>query len=70
MQFILVRLYELMNQIDGEYIISQYSGMYLAAVASLKDNPKTSIKLEDEFYFSHFHPINDYSLQVHIARVF
>ncbi|EZA56834.1 putative methyltransferase TARBP1 [Ooceraea biroi] len=63
-QFILVQLYELIKA-DGDHIISEYNGIYQAAVASLQQGSltKNSIRIQDDFYFSSFHAINNYSLQ-------
>jgi len=57
-----------MGKADDDDIISDYNGIYQAAVASLQQgSSKNSIKIQDDFYFSSFHPINDYSLQVYIV---
>jgi len=49
--------------------ISEYKGIYQAAVINLQDSSltKNSTRIQDDFYFSSFHPINDYSLQVYIV---
>lgn len=46
--------------------ISEYKGIYQAAVIGLQEENlmKNSFRIQDDFYFSKFHPINDYSLQV------
>jgi len=58
-----------MSKADGDNIISDYNGIYQAAVASLRqgNSTKNSIKIQNDFYFSSFHPVNDYSLQVYIV---
>ncbi|XP_070524773.1 probable methyltransferase TARBP1 isoform X2 [Cardiocondyla obscurior] len=64
-QFILTQLYELMKTTYGDDSISEYKGIYQAAVIVLQQEvlTKNSIKIQDDFYFSQFHPILDYSLQ-------
>ncbi|XP_032671611.1 uncharacterized protein LOC116844322 isoform X2 [Odontomachus brunneus] len=64
-QFILVRLYDLMKQTSDTDGISGYDGIYQAATASLQQasSTKNFTKIQDNFYFSDFHPIDDYSLQ-------
>lgn len=59
-----------MKKVYNDDSISEYKGIYQAAVASLQQDSltKNSIKIQDDFYFSSFHPINDYSLQVYIIR--
>lgn len=53
----------------GDDSISEYKGIYQAAVISLQQESltKNSSRIQDDFYFSNFHPINDYNLQVHTA---
>lgn len=55
----------------GDDSISEYKGIYQAAVIGLQQESltKNSFRIEDDFYFSKFHPINDYSLQV-LHRMF
>ncbi|XP_029666388.1 uncharacterized protein LOC115237466 [Formica exsecta] len=64
-QFIFTQLYELMKKANDDDSISKYKGIYQAAVANLQQSSltKNSTKIQDDFYFSSFHPINDYSLQ-------
>ncbi|XP_012234605.2 probable methyltransferase TARBP1 [Linepithema humile] len=64
-QFILVQLCDLMKKVHGDDSISEYKGIYQAAMVNLQQGflTKNSVKIQDDFYFSHFHPINDYSLQ-------
>ncbi|KAL6253772.1 hypothetical protein P5V15_015576 [Pogonomyrmex californicus] len=65
-QFVLTRLCELMKATYGDDSISAYKGIYqAAAIATLQqeNSIKNSGRMQDDFYFSHFHPINDYSLQ-------
>ncbi|KAL6253773.1 hypothetical protein P5V15_015577 [Pogonomyrmex californicus] len=63
-QFILTHLYELMKSYNDENA-SKYERVYQMAVAGLQQESSmiSSVKIQDDFYFSHFHPINDYSLQ-------
>ncbi|KAL6253769.1 hypothetical protein P5V15_012171 [Pogonomyrmex californicus] len=62
--FILTHLYELMKSYNDENA-SKYKRVYQMAVAGLQQESSmiSSVKIQDDFYFSHFHPINDYSLQ-------
>ncbi|XP_070154969.1 probable methyltransferase TARBP1 [Polyergus mexicanus] len=64
-QFIFIQLYELMKKANDDDSISKYKGIYQAAMANLQQDSltKNSIKIQDDFYFSSFNPINDYSLQ-------
>ncbi|XP_050458983.1 uncharacterized protein LOC126855407 isoform X2 [Cataglyphis hispanica] len=64
-QFIFTQLFELMKKVYDDDSISEYKGIYQAAVANLQQDSltKNSVKIQDDFYFSSFHPINDYSLQ-------
>ncbi|XP_011636209.1 probable methyltransferase TARBP1 [Pogonomyrmex barbatus] len=63
-QFILKHLYELMKSIYGDKSVSKYKYIYQIAVTSLHRNSiESSIRIQDDFYLSHFHPINYYSLQ-------
>ncbi|KAL6253777.1 hypothetical protein P5V15_015581 [Pogonomyrmex californicus] len=63
-QFILKYLYELMKSTYGDESVSKFKCIYQTAVTSLYMNStESSNKVQDDFYFSHFHPINDYSLQ-------
>lgn len=56
-----------MKKANDDDSISKYKGIYQAAVANLQQDSltKNSTKIQDDFYFSSFHPINDYSLQVY-----
>lgn len=47
-------------------IISKYKVLYEAVVENLLEGSlmKNSAKVQDDFYLTIFHPINDYSLQV------
>lgn len=60
-----------MKKVYDDDSISEYKGIYQAAVANLQQDSltKNSVKIQDDFYFSSFHPINDYSLQVYIIRL-
>ncbi|XP_018397666.1 PREDICTED: probable methyltransferase TARBP1 [Cyphomyrmex costatus] len=64
-QFILTQLYELMKATYGDNSIPEYRGIYQAAVIGLQQESliKNSSSIQDDFYFSHFHPFNDYCLQ-------
>ncbi|XP_011858439.1 PREDICTED: uncharacterized protein LOC105555992 isoform X2 [Vollenhovia emeryi] len=64
-QFVLTQLYELMKITYGGDSISEYKGIYQAAVVGLQQESltKNSFRIQDDFYFFKFHPINDYSLQ-------
>ncbi|XP_046830389.1 probable methyltransferase TARBP1 isoform X1 [Vespa crabro] len=64
-QVILVKLYELLKCSNFDDIILEYAGLYNAALKSLQQGNlmKNSLKVQDDFYFSVFHPIEDYSLQ-------
>ncbi|KAL2737261.1 putative methyltransferase TARBP1 isoform X1 [Vespula maculifrons] len=64
-QVILVKLYELLKCLNFDDIILEYAGLYNAALKSLQHGNlmKNSLKIQDDFYFSVFHPIDDYSLQ-------
>ncbi|KAI4503013.1 hypothetical protein M0802_002057 [Mischocyttarus mexicanus] len=64
-QVILVKLYELSKCSNFDNILSEYSGAYNAAVRSLQQGKlmEGSLQLQNDFYFSAFHPIDDYSLQ-------
>lgn len=55
---------------DGDSI-SNYNGIYQAAVASLQQTSSTnnSMKIQDNFYFSVFDPIDDYSLEVYTGQL-
>lgn len=63
---ILVKLYELLKCSNFDDIILEYAGLYNATLKSLQQGNlmKNSLKIQDDFYFSAFHPIDDYSLQV------
>ncbi|XP_015174390.1 PREDICTED: uncharacterized protein LOC107065317 [Polistes dominula] len=67
-QVILVKLYELSKSSNFDNIVSEYSGIYNATVKhlqegkSMKDLEKC-VEIQDAFYFSAFHPEDDYSLQ-------
>jgi len=52
----------------GDNSISDYKGIYQAAVIGLQQESltKNSFRIQDDFYFSNFHPFNDYCLQVHV----
>ncbi|KAG5315232.1 TARB1 methyltransferase, partial [Acromyrmex insinuator] len=64
-RFILTQLYELMKANYGDNSISEYRGIYQAAVIGLQQESliKNSSRIQDDFYFSNFHPFNDYCLQ-------
>ncbi|KAI4486649.1 hypothetical protein M0804_006019 [Polistes exclamans] len=64
-QVILVKLYELSKCSNFDNIVSEYSGIYNAAVKNLQEGKsmKNSLQIQDDFYFSAFHPEDDYSLQ-------
>ncbi|KAL6428156.1 hypothetical protein ACFW04_008484 [Cataglyphis niger] len=64
-QFIFTQLFELMKKVYDDDSISEYKGIYQAVMANLQQDSltKNSVKIQDDFYFSSFHPINDYSLQ-------
>ncbi|KAK2576673.1 hypothetical protein KPH14_005334 [Odynerus spinipes] len=64
-QVIVVKLYELLRSSNFHCIVSEYMRLYNAALKSLQQGSlvKNSIKVQDDFYFSAFHPIDDYSLQ-------
>ncbi|XP_071637478.1 probable methyltransferase TARBP1 isoform X2 [Temnothorax longispinosus] len=64
-QFILTQLYELIKATYGDRNLPDYKGIYQAAVIGLQQESltKNSFRIQDDFYFSKFHPINDYSLQ-------
>lgn len=61
-----------MKQADDSDSISDYNGIYQASVASLQQasSTKNSTRIQDDFYFSGFHPIDDYSLEVYIVNLF
>ncbi|XP_039313554.1 uncharacterized protein LOC105193761 isoform X2 [Solenopsis invicta] len=64
-QFILTRLYDLMEKTFGDNSILEYKAVYQAAVIGLLQecSTKNSFKIQDDFYFSNFHPFEDYSLE-------
>ncbi|TGZ50372.1 hypothetical protein DBV15_11457, partial [Temnothorax longispinosus] len=64
-KFILTQLYELIKATYGDRNLPDYKGIYQAAVIGLQQESltKNSFRIQDDFYFSKFHPINDYSLQ-------
>ncbi|KOX69854.1 putative methyltransferase TARBP1 [Melipona quadrifasciata] len=63
-QIIFVKLYKILEELNSDHVTLQYKGLYNATIASLKDGlAKNSSKLQDDFYFSTFHPIMDYTLQ-------
>ncbi|XP_011690186.1 PREDICTED: uncharacterized protein LOC105451442 isoform X2 [Wasmannia auropunctata] len=64
-QFILTQLCDLMKANYGDNSISEYKGIYQAAMTGLKQEnlTKNSTKIQDDFYFSNFHPFNDYCLE-------
>lgn len=55
-----------MKKVNDDDNISEYKGIYQAAVTNLQQDSltKNSGRIQDDFYFTSFHPINDYSLQV------
>ncbi|XP_020300131.1 uncharacterized protein LOC109863885 isoform X2 [Pseudomyrmex gracilis] len=64
-QFILIQLCDLIKKTNGNDSILEYKGIYQAAVANLQQESttKNSARIQDDFYFSNFHPMKDYSLQ-------
>lgn len=60
-----------MKKTHGDDSIAEYKGIYQAATVNLQQGllTKNSVKIQDDFYFSRFHPINDYSLQVYITHL-
>lgn len=64
-QVIAFKLYDLAAQLSYSTITEKYSDFYAALSKSLKHGNlmKNSIKLRDDFYFTVFNPIDDYSLQ-------
>lgn len=62
-------MYELIKATHGDDSISEYKGIYQAAVIGLQQESLTKnlSRIQDDFYFSNFHPINDYNLQVYTA---
>ncbi|XP_036151331.1 uncharacterized protein LOC105836856 isoform X2 [Monomorium pharaonis] len=66
-QFILTELYDLMEKAFGDNSTIEYKGIYQAAVTGLLQQEcptKNSSKIRDDFYFSNFHPFEDYSLEM------
>lgn len=61
-----------MKQVDDSDSISDYNGIYQASVANLQQasSTKNSTRIQDDFYFSGFHPIDHYSLQVHRLYIY
>ncbi|EFN85513.1 Probable methyltransferase TARBP1 [Harpegnathos saltator] len=62
-QFILIRLCKLMKQANDDDSICDYNGIYQAASLQQAKSTKNFMEIQDNFYFSSFHPIDDYSLQ-------
>ncbi|XP_034196390.2 tRNA (guanosine(18)-2'-O)-methyltransferase TARBP1 isoform X1 [Osmia lignaria lignaria] len=64
-QIIFVKLYKMLEQFNCNDTIVQYKGLYDAAIASLKygNLAINSSKIQDDFYFSVFHAVHDFSLQ-------
>ncbi|CAK9805252.1 Probable methyltransferase TARBP1 [Anthophora plagiata] len=63
-QIIFVKLYNMLERLNCDYVTLKYKGLYDAAVASLKDGlAKNANRIQDDFYLSTFHPLQDYSLQ-------
>ncbi|KOC69711.1 putative methyltransferase TARBP1 [Habropoda laboriosa] len=63
-QIIFVKLYNMLERLNCDYVTLEYKGLYDAAVTSLKDGlVKNSNRIQNDFYFSTFHPLQDYSLQ-------
>jgi len=58
----LTQLYELMKVTYGDNSISEYRGIYQAVMSLQQEN---SSRIQDDFYFTNFHPFNDYCLQVY-----
>lgn len=56
-----------MKKVNEDDSILEYKGIYQAAIINLRQDSltKNSTRIQDDFYFSSFHPINDYSLQVY-----
>lgn len=61
-----------MKAMYGDDSVSEYKGIYQAAMTGLQQESltKNSFRIQDDFYFSKFHPIEDYNLQVYIHRTF
>jgi len=59
-----------MKAMYGDDSVSEYKGIYQAAMTGLQQESltKNSFRIQDDFYFSKFHPIEDYSLQVYTAH--
>jgi len=50
----------------GDNSISEYRGIYQAIMTLQQENlTKNSSRIQDDFYFTNFHPFNDYCLQVY-----
>ncbi|XP_076632949.1 tRNA (guanosine(18)-2'-O)-methyltransferase TARBP1 isoform X1 [Colletes latitarsis] len=64
-QVIFVKLYEILEKLNCDRIVWEYKGLYNTVIESLKDGNlmKNSSKIQDDFYLSVFHPMQDYSLQ-------
>ncbi|XP_043584923.1 uncharacterized protein LOC122568806 isoform X1 [Bombus pyrosoma] len=63
-QIIFVKLYKMLEEMNFDHATLQYRGLYNAAIATLKDGlARNSNKIQDDFYFSIFHPILNYTLQ-------
>lgn len=60
------KLYDLATELSYTMITEGYRKLYVSLTKSLKlgNLMKNSIKLQDDFYFTVFDPIDDYSLQV------
>lgn len=55
----------MLEELNSDHVTLQYKELYNATIASLKDGlARNSSKIQDDFYFSTFHPILDYTLQV------
>ncbi|CAL7944642.1 unnamed protein product [Xylocopa violacea] len=64
-QIIFVKLYEMLNGLNyDKEIISQYKDLYCAVNLNLENGlAKNSRKIQDDFYFSTFHPLQHYTLE-------
>ncbi|XP_054004821.1 uncharacterized protein LOC128890398 isoform X1 [Hylaeus anthracinus] len=64
-QVIFVKLYEMLETLNCNHLTKEYKGLYNGAIEGIKDGNlmKNSCKIQDDFYLSTFHAIQDYSLQ-------
>ncbi|XP_076301824.1 tRNA (guanosine(18)-2'-O)-methyltransferase TARBP1 isoform X2 [Lasioglossum baleicum] len=65
-QAIFMQLFQLLKNSEHDNFTNEYRGLYNAIVNSLNDENtmKSFIKIQEDFYLSTFHALNDYNLQV------